>query len=1123
MGEGVVMVSGLKGFLLFWLLVSFSNYTFAKKAQSCSVHGNSDFTIYFEVEGDDEDYQEFYLKQGNHGHVLWYTQAERSDSDYVFNEQNLIDDEDYEVIITNDASSDTLNYYRRLAGDSNPWSLIETKVKSLHNGNLSPDVDDDDITNIDCEDSVNPPTLTPPSVTPDICTYVPETVQTNAYASGPALRGQLAITSGTLSKIIPADDSTTFSFLAYQGGPEGCEYPSSGLQACNVDSNKFYEDFPPVLTSYSTDDAEDIECDSDDCGPLLAGTYKDVSIEENQTLTLSGGEYWFNELKFEGEGAKLEVGAASIVHFKKIFIEESTTSNPIEINTTSKVSEDLLLIGHEKDSFFHIDSGVDGVEVYAYIYIDSLADDRGGFDISGNNNNFYGGVSAFNVNLSGYSNVIHSRSEHQCIDIGDSYTVSMTPAKSLSLTCGSDRPTFELKVQNNGEDLVNESVDINIELFKSAIGDSSFLSAAVSGGIGSGSGNQFTTTTSGELQLQISTSSISSVELDTDYTIQASLKNYDAEESNSLFKYVPFMFDVESQFVIAGQPKSVDAKILACTESDGSEVIATNYSGSPNAVSSIIKPSDGSDGNFSYAPIFSSGESSADLSLDESGEFEVTISDSFNCSGYQNCPDEGSAEVTGEFSVYSRPWTFAICEETDANISGTSQSGNGYVAVGDAFELRLKPVVWQSGWDDSSPVNTIHATNSTRSLCSADITQNFFLSGATSASMTLSNGSFTPSGATQLELSGTLSKLNTDGAGSGDSQYVPYSGLTVNEAGSLSVIAASDNTYLTMDIDSGTRSVGRFYPKYFSVYSQTWTYPDSQSYIYMGQNFESVEFEVQALDANEEAIFNYAHENYASTLRAEFSLSELGSYTTRFVSPSFGEGVWSDDAGSIGTFSHTPSSLSICEDSTSLCFTKKDVASDYEDGPFNLNGSEDDTSLTTPTDISIVLATGNTDPVEFVTGGQKLDEQPDIRFGRIDLDDVGGNAGATLSVPLRAEYWNGSRFTTNDDDSSTSVTADTSKKEILWSPDSDTTTVTLGGGGDVSSGESRSLTASQDVGVELREQIQLWQNMDDTPWLRYNWDSTEATEEDPSSVVTFGIYRGNDRVIYRGESRLTGQ
>ena len=70
-----------------------------------------------------------------------------------------------------------------------------------------------------------------------------------------------------------------------------------------------------------------------------------------------------------------------------------------------------------------------------------------------------------------------------------------------------------------------------------------------------------------------------------------------------------------------------------------------------------------------------------------------------------------------------------------------------------------------------------------------------------------------------------------------------------------------------------------------------------------------------------------------------------------------------------------------------------------------------------------------------------------------------------------------------------------------------------------------------------REQVRLWLRMDDSepskktgendiscsgsdqdqPWLRYNW--RQLGDEDPSTVVTFGIYRGNDRVIYRGDSR----
>ena len=73
-----------------------------------------------------------------------------------------------------------------------------------------------------------------------------------------------------------------------------------------------------------------------------------------------------------------------------------------------------------------------------------------------------------------------------------------------------------------------------------------------------------------------------------------------------------------------------------------------------------------------------------------------------------------------------------------------------------------------------------------------------------------------------------------------------------------------------------------------------------------------------------------------------------------------------------------------------------------------------------------------------------------------------------------------------------------------------------------------------------REQIRFWLTLRSTdgtkgesdscggsdnelPWLRYNWDGEDDDEEDPSTVVTFGIHRGNDRVIYRGESGLTGQ
>ncbi|MFW1276321.1 DUF6701 domain-containing protein, partial [Vibrio parahaemolyticus] len=176
------------------------------------------------------------------------------------------------------------------------------------------------------------------------------------------------------------------------------------------------------------------------------------------------------------------------------------------------------------------------------------------------------------------------------------------------------------------------------------------------------------------------------------------------------------------------------------------------------------------------------------------------------------------------------------------------------------------------------------------------------------------------------------------------------------------------------------------------------------------------------------------------------------------------------------------------------------------------------------------IYTNNADPVEYISNegsNSRLVKQPDIRFGRIDLDDVGGNQGLTLHVPLRVEYWNGSRFIANPDDSQTDVKGVTAAETHIWPTGAGATpkAVTLGAGGEVASGSSRSVTATQ--AEPYRQQTHVWLDLDDStnglPWLKYNWDNKNAGEENPSSVVTFGIHRGNDRVIYRGEPGLTGQ
>jgi MSHA biogenesis protein MshQ len=36
-------------------------------------------------------------------------------------------------------------------------------------------------------------------------------------------------------------------------------------------------------------------------------------------------------------------------------------------------------------------------------------------------------------------------------------------------------------------------------------------------------------------------------------------------------------------------------------------------------------------------------------------------------------------------------------------------------------------------------------------------------------------------------------------------------------------------------------------------------------------------------------------------------------------------------------------------------------------------------------------------------------------------------------------------------------------------------------------------------------------------WLRWDWDQDGNADESPSATVTFGVYRGNDDIIYKRE------
>ncbi|HBC3387547.1 TPA: MSHA biogenesis protein MshQ [Vibrio parahaemolyticus] len=723
-----------------------------------------------------------------------------------------------------------------------------------------------------------------------------------------------------------------------------------------------------------------------------------------------------------------------------------------------------------------------------------------------------GAITARRIQMNNSSQIIAT--DNHCFTPSDNYEVTLSPATQYALMCGTEQPSFEIETKNDG---YAESTGVTVQVYP----DADKLSVEVADSTGTGTYPSFTTSNVssklGKLKLQVTVTDQNGIELNDEYTLKVTVDNDPSKTQTSTFKFVPFKFDVDDQTIVAGKNYQIETRVLAC--SDGQQTVVKSYTGSPSVQLEIETPADGrsDESLLTYEPKFidsEQGKTSDTFKLMESGLYTIKLEDAnFTCDpqysdGCPIAPDEEKGEqesvvLNGSFSVKSRPWKIAACNIVAKNSGktnpATQATGDGFIASAESFNVTYKPVVHSDSRGN--------ATN----VCEYPLTQNYFSDSNTAAPLDAEFSVLYPSGGDIANLDpskGSSLDFSSEEAKAG--KAVEYAW---DEVGALNLKTKA--TYLGEKLDEYDVTVGRFYPKYFKVVDSSWTYPDELSFVYMNQPFDGVEFSVEALNANKAAIKNYA--DFAT--KAEFNLDDIDDYSARFDAPDFGAGDWSNESDkSIGDFSIGNSGQCI----GSACWNK-DFGGNYPDGPFNSVIGTDKSQIG-------LIYTYNADPVEFITDGDsnsRLVKQPDIRFGRIDLDDVGGNQGSTLHVPLRVEYWNGSRFIANPNDSQTDVKGVTAAERHIWptGADADPKAVTLGAGGEVSSGSSRSVTATQ--AEPYRQQTRVWLDLDDSanglPWLKYNWDNNNAGEENPSSVVTFGIHRGNDRVIYRGEPGLTGQ
>ncbi len=493
-----------------------------------------------------------------------------------------------------------------------------------------------------------------------------------------------------------------------------------------------------------------------------------------------------------------------------------------------------------------------------------------------------------------------------------------------------------------------------------------------------------------------------------------------------------------------------------------------------------------------------------------------------------------------------RPFGFYI--NVLNNPKATSASGDAFNKASEDFTVQLKAVVWQSADDGNNDgVPDIGAD-----LSDNTVTANFGKEGspekakvihALVAPMPGELGNFTISN----------EFIFTDGITS-DSE-VRYS-----EVGIISLTAnLLDNSYLGVsDVQGNAPYVGRFYPDHFvqtivdgnqgslianhdsdlalSCFMLDWVYtgqlteaegsigylnepiltitayngasPDAEVTKNYSGDFAKLAF--LNVDTENKITFSQPLTTHVNSLPLTGDVSDIGTILV------IGDGVLTYQLSELHDFVYTRNSAS-------------------EVIPFDASFELPFNEFKDSDKVTFKLSSGGTDYFENPYFYQ-LDATPpatdfnntvEVRFGRGYLANSYGPETSDLPLHLSAQYLDEhSNFITNSDDVCTSYT---STNITLTTIDFDDAVVGVNSvTGQLDSGETREVKVTKPSdgsrgGICVEYAI--------LPWLQYKWaidednlqcaytagDVDNLFNDNPFSIATFGIYRGNDRIIYQRE------
>lgn len=482
-----------------------------------------------------------------------------------------------------------------------------------------------------------------------------------------------------------------------------------------------------------------------------------------------------------------------------------------------------------------------------------------------------------------------------------------------------------------------------------------------------------------------------------------------------------------------------------------------------------------------------------------------------------------TAELSGSSNSFVvRP--FGLYVDIGANPGAQDATGGIFRRAGEKFDVSVSAVQWQNGEDndfDGQPDS--HADLSDNPLTPS------FGHEQHSESVLVTSNIVSPVGGNNPPLENNRFSAFTGGRQS----KTGSNGLHFDDVGVIRLSASTDGDYLGSgdNLTTTIAHVGRFVPAHFRLKNAAIT-PACGDFSYMAQPFNlALNLEAQGVSNN--PLLNYLSDGH-------------GLATVRLVAEN------GDDGRDLsGRLTQNPFSWLDGKIDTTIQpqFSRLNGAP-WVDGPFDdadIGVVVDDGEPTI--EIALIDGLGGGVNMNAAASGDcssqdncnalKLSHQSQrFRYGRVNIEAAYGPAAQPLNVPLYTEYFDGRSFVLAQADNCSTLKANelsiagvaaspfapsynvvhmtdgfsVGTTSLLTSADNTTTTTMASKNGEF----SLVLSPPQfNQGAQGYTPIAI--DLSHYPWLQFAWSANGKGPGEttlPGQNATFGIFRGNDRVIY---------